>query len=130
MEAVSNTSEFRWCENTLAERRRMRNDRKKQKRLQRRKVKEDEAMKAVSDCIHKETLQKDPFLYLARKYYLKWQQINEAHKKLQAKASTLPLGSRFGANTRVSGAFKTYCTYKVECWILGMGWCNFERVLL
>jgi len=89
----------------------MRNDRKKRKRLQKRKLKDDEARKAVYDRIHRETLQKDRFLYLARKYYLRWQQINEAHKKLQAKASTLPLGSRFGANTRVSGGSKTYCTY-------------------
>ena len=78
---------FRWRENTLAERRRKRNDIKKRKRLQRRKVREDEATKAVSDRLHKETLQKDRFLYLARKYYLKWQQINEAHKKTSSKSN-------------------------------------------
>ena len=60
---------------------------KKPKRLQRRKVREDEATKAVSDGLHKETLLKDQFLYLARKYYLKWQQINEAHKKTSSKSN-------------------------------------------
>lgn len=46
-------------------------------------------------------MQKDRFLYLARKYNLKWQQINKAHKKLQAKAGTLSPVSRFGTNPRL-----------------------------
>lgn len=123
MEAAANTSKFRWRENTLAERRRMRNDRRKRKRLQRRKAREHEATKAVSDRLHKETLQKDRFLYLARKYYLKWQQIKEAHKKLHAKASsTLQLGSRFGTNTRVSSVLlKRIAHTKLKVRFLGLG---------
>ena len=101
MEAVntSESSPFRWRENTLAERRRMRNDRKKRKRLQRRKSKQHSA----SERLRKEIIQKDRYLVLARKYYSKWRQINEAHKELQAKASSFSTGSRFGTNSRVSG---------------------------
>lgn len=106
MEAVTTneSSPFRWRENNLAERRRMRNDRKKRKRLQRTKCKEDEALNAVSVRIQKEAIQKDRFLALARKYYLKWRQVNEAHKKLQSKANNLSMSSRFGTNPRVSDA--------------------------
>ncbi|KAJ7377219.1 spindle assembly checkpoint kinase [Desmophyllum pertusum] len=102
MEAVTTneSSPFRWRENNLAERRRMRNDRKKRKRLQRTKCKEDEALNAVSVRIQKEAIQKDRFLALARKYYLKWRQVNEAHKKLQSKANNLSMSSRFGTNPR------------------------------
>lgn len=57
-------------------------------------------------------MQKDRFLYLARKYNLKWQQINKAHKKLQAKAGTLSPVSRFGTNPRVSGASENVHTLK------------------
>ncbi|KAJ7377235.1 hypothetical protein OS493_030437, partial [Desmophyllum pertusum] len=78
----------------------MRNDRKKRKRLQRTKCKEDEALNAVSVRIQKEAIQKDRFLALARKYYLKWRQVNEAHKKLQSKANNLSMSSRFGTNPR------------------------------
>lgn len=115
MEAVADASKlipFRWRQNTIAERRRMRNDRKKRKRLQRKKFPQFPNAYISKPCRMIDSL------YLARKYYLKWQKINEAYWKIQAKASTLTLGSRFGTHTRVSAASENVHALKKSDW-----WC-------
>lgn len=72
------------------------------KRLERRKSTEEAAMKAVSTRLQEEAVQKKKtFLFLARKYYLKWRQVTEAHKKLQANAAMLSTSSRLGVHARV-----------------------------
>ena len=90
---------FKWRENSLDERRRMRNDRKKRKRQQRRKemsICKEDTIKELANCLQRETQQKERILYLARKYYLKWRQNKETQKNIQEKAAKQQLPSRFG----------------------------------
>ena len=98
-------SPFKWRKNSLVERRRMRNDRKKRKRNQRRiecTWKADVNMDGFSERLRKETKKKERFLYLARKYYLKWRQSKEIVTTLQHKAAKQPsTSSRFGMQTKV-----------------------------
>lgn len=69
---------FKWRENTASERRRMRNERKKRKRLQKRKANDHSKLEAnaviegLAERLHKELEQNQRLLFLARKYYLKW----------------------------------------------------------
>ena len=71
-------SPFEWRDNTASERRRMRNQRKKRKRLQRRKgndefkLKTDAVIDDLARRLRKELEQNRRLLFLARKYYLKW----------------------------------------------------------
>ena len=98
-------SPFKWRKNSLVERRRVRNDRKKRKRNQRRierTWKADVNMDGFSERLRKETKKKERFLYLARKYYLKWRQSKEIVTTLQHKAAKQPsTSSRFGMQTKV-----------------------------
>lgn len=103
-------SPFKWRKNSLVERRRMRNDRKKRKRHQRRKNeykwKADVNMDGFSERLRKETKEKERFLYLARKYYLKWRQNKEIITTLREKAAKQPsTSSRFGMRTKVGFCF-------------------------
>ena len=90
---------FKWRENTLDERRRMRNDRKKRKRQRRRKemsnYKED-TIEVLAKCLQRETKQKERVLYLARKYYLKWRETKETQRNIQKTATKHQFPSRFG----------------------------------
>lgn len=69
---------FKWRENTASERRRMRNERKKRKRLQKRKANDHSKLEAnaviegLAERLHKELEQNQRLLFLPRKYYLKW----------------------------------------------------------
>lgn len=96
---------FKWRQNTVGERRRMRNDRKKRKRRQRRK---DDVCKWKADAnvelsqrLRKESKEKERLLYLAKKYYLKWRQNKEIIKTLQERAAKQPTSSRFGTHPKV-----------------------------
>lgn len=111
-------SPFEWRKNSLVERRRMRNDRKKRKRHQRRrneekKWKADVNMDGFSERLRKETKEKERFLYLARKYYLKWRQNKEIITTLQHKAPKQPSTSTlFGMRTKVHVGF-CFCLFIV-----------------
>ena len=99
-------SPFKWRKNSLVEQRRMRNDRKKRKRHQRRKnehkLKADVNTDGFSERLQMEAKEKERFLYLARKYYLKWQENKEIIKTLQNKAAKQrSTSSRFGMQTKV-----------------------------
>ena len=82
----------------------MRNERKKRKSLEKRDSAAITAAKVNYEClIQKEKAQKERFLFLARKYYLRWKAVKKAHQHLQAKA--IPpnaVGSRFLNRVRVS----------------------------
>ena len=101
-------SPFKWRKNSLVEQRHMRNDRKKRKRHQRTKSKNEYTWKAdvnmdgFPERLQKETKEKERFLYLARKYYLKWRQNKEIITTLQQKAAKQPSTySRFGMQSKV-----------------------------
>ena len=102
-------SPFKWRENTAGERRRVRNQRKKRKRLQKKKgndeyelklVKANAAIEGLAERLGKESELKQRLLFLARKYYLKW----KANKDLllREKSRQVLSASRFGTRTKVS----------------------------
>ena len=86
-------STFHWQDNTLIERRRMRNDRKKRKRLlsrkRNRKTKADAIIKGLVDRLKNESRQKERLRFLARKYYDKWKQNKEVVKSVRENTMTL-----------------------------------------
>ena len=128
-------SPFKWRENTASERRRMRNQRKKRKRLQRRKGNDEYELKAnaviegLAERLRKESEQKQRLLFLARKYYLKW----KANKDLllREKSRQLLSASRFGTRTKVS--LQKTCKLKVisspYCAVSGSHSMEFELML-
>lgn len=97
---------FKWRENTATERRRMRNQRTKRKRLQRRKendkctFKANAVMEGLTDRLRVETKQRERLLFLARKYYLKWKENKDL--LFRKNGGNLPSASRFGTRTKVS----------------------------
>ena len=105
------------AKNSLVERRRMRNDRKKRKRHQRRKNeytwKVDANMDVLSERLRIETKEKERFLYLPRKYHLKWRQNKEIITTLQDRAVKQPsTSSCFGMRTKVHVGF-CFCLFIV-----------------
>ena len=79
---------FMWRKNSTKEVRHMRNQRKKRKRLQKKNIPSVTAAKENYErLIQKEQAQKGRFLFLARKYYLKWKAVKEAHRNLHAKVN-------------------------------------------
>lgn len=99
-------SPFEWRDNTASERRRMRNQRKKRKRLQRRKgndefkLKTDAVIDDLARRLRKELEQNRRLLFLARKYYLKWKTNKDL--LIREKSRKLTSTSRFGTQTKVS----------------------------
>ena len=103
-------SPFQWQDNTLTERRRMRNDRKKKKRLQsrrgHRKSKADAVIEGLAARLQKESQQRERLLFLARKYYEKWKQNKVIMKSPREDTMKLPSFSRFGTRERFERCFK------------------------
>lgn len=97
---------FKWRENTATERRRMRKQGKKRKRLQRRKeydkckFKANAVIEGLTDRLRIETKQRKRLLFLARKYYLKWKENKDL--LLRRNGGNLPSASRFGTRAKVS----------------------------
>ena len=95
---------FQWRQNTSSQRRRMRNDRKKRKRLQGRKRKSNPKVNAVvedlTERLRNESEQRERLLLLARKYYSKWKQSKDALKSFRASTVKMPSFSRFGTQQR------------------------------
>lgn len=97
-------SPFEWRENTASERRRMRNQRKKRKRLQKRKGNDECKQKtnAIIDGLarrlRKESEQNRRLLFLARKYYLKWRTNKDLLIREKSRKPTST--SRFGTQTK------------------------------
>lgn len=98
---------FKWRKNSTKEVRHMRNQRKKRKRLQKKNIPSVTVAKENYErLIQKEQAQKGRFLFLARKYYLKWKAVKEAHRNLRAKANPTNVvcgsGLKFLNGARVS----------------------------
>lgn len=102
----ADTTPFKWRENTASERRRMRNERKKRKRLHRRKANDRSKLDAnaviegLAERLHKESEQKQRLLFLARKYYLKWKTNKDL--LLRENGGRIPQSAcRYGTGTKV-----------------------------
>ena len=99
-------SPFQWRDNTLTERRCMRNDGKKRKRLLsrkgNRKSKSGAVIKGLVERLQNESRQKERLRFLARKYYEKWKQNKEVLKSARENTVTLPSTSRFGTRAKVT----------------------------
>ena len=108
---------LKWRGNTVGERRRMRNERKKRKRYQRRKrmaINKEDKIKELAECLQGEIREKERILYLARKYFLKWRQSRKENKVqiiLQEKIAKQHLSSRFGKRPKVM-ALKVFPVYE------------------